>query len=164
MCNVFDGCKYIFDACSFMELEENHSLGIDFLPTLWDKIADKIEKGEIVTVSEVMYELQGDKPSDRKSINAYDWVKSKNCSVIPLTKEIQEKAKEVLRKEPKLLELKQGKSSADVFLVATAWLLDKTIVTQERSFAENKIPRICERLGVKVLDIKSMCKREGIAI
>ena len=77
---------------------------------------------------------------------------------VPLTKEIQEKVFEVLKRYPTLIKMKStSNSNGDPFLIATAIVNDGCIVTNERSGDEKTgdyhIPNVCKGFGIAYMNL-----------
>lgn len=113
---------------------------------VWEKIDELIKEGRLVSSKEVKEELKDD---DLK-----EWAQLHKDIFVPLSKEIQEQTTNILKKFPNMIKISsKGNSNADPFLVATAIILNGTVVTDE-NFNQDKIPFVCKELNVPCLSFK----------
>jgi hypothetical protein len=84
---------------------------------------------------------------------------------LPLTEDIQQKAKEILVTHPTLVDIKRRKSGADLFLIAAAIVRGGIVVTQEKLRGGSpkvvKIPHVCEAYGVRCIPLLALLQQEG---
>ena len=59
-----------------------------------------------------------------------------------------------------MVDFKGNKSSGDAFLIATAMKYGLVVISEENKDKPNKIPKVCEQMGVKCIDILGLCKEE----
>jgi quinolinate synthase len=120
--------------------------------SLWKNIDELIRKQIIVISSEIMEEV------DDKDVQ--DSLKQQNCRVIDVDEEVQAKVAKVVTARPGLVDFKQNKSSGDAFLIATAMKYGLIVITEENPDKQFKIPKVCQCLGVKCIDILGLCELE----
>lgn len=141
---------YVIDACALIDAAQNYNMSKKAFSHIWDALDEMIQKGELISSSEIMEEL--------KDEGLLTWAKQRKESFIPLTREIQEKTIEILVQFPTLIKIRStGNSNADPFLIATAIIKDGIIVTNEKS-GDNKtkdirIPNVCQSLGISYMNL-----------
>lgn len=141
---------YVIDACALINAAHNYNMTKKSFAHIWEALDEMIKRGELISSIEIMEELKDDE--------LCSWAKQRKDCFIPLTKEIQEKAIEVLKKYPTLIKIRStGNSNADPFLIATAALKDGIIVTDEK-FGDSKnknykIPNVCEELDIPFMTL-----------
>lgn len=152
--------KYVIDTCSFTALRRIYPL--DVFPGAWQAVTQLAECGVIISSSEVLIELQ-----EQEDI-VTDWAKNHRTVFIPLRREIQLKAAEILSRFPNLLDLNNMKSNADAFVIATAIIHDCTVVTEEDPTGNGaklvKIPNVCNILGVKYMKLLDLFRAEQVRL
>ena len=81
----------------------------------------------------------------------------------PTSRAVLVRAREVLSRHPGLTKPGTGRNRADPFVIATAWELGMTVVTEERggSEAKPKIPSVCRSLDIDCFSVVDLIRREG---
>ena len=80
---------YVIDACALIDAAKHYKMSKATFSPIWDAIDEMIEKGELITSSEIHDELKDD--------DLIEWAKKHKEMFIPLTQEIQIRAKEILK-------------------------------------------------------------------
>jgi hypothetical protein len=147
--------NYVIDTCALIDASNQYNISKKSFAFIWEKFDDLIEGGELISSEVVKDELTSKDLEDLQK-----WAKKHKTFFYPLTKEIQEKTKEVLAKYPSMIGIKgTGNSNADPFLIATALSFHGTIVTQEKRAKESakvcKIPNACDGLGIPYMDLQT---------
>lgn len=152
--------KYVIDTCSFTALRRVYPL--DVFPGAWEAITQMAELGLIISSNEVYIELQ-----EQEDI-VTEWAKNHRDIFVPLKKEIQIKASEILDQFPNLLDLNNMKSNADAFVIATAILHNCTVVTEEDPTGNGaklvKIPNVCGSFAIKYIKLLDLLRMEQIRL
>lgn len=131
-------------------------------PSLWQRFDAMAEVGNLVSVSEVAKELDGQE--DRLS----QWVKdNKEFFHSPTTPEMTFVAKifevphfqGLIRQQERL----QGKPVADPFVIAKAAKIEGGCVITSEKYKENapRIPNVCKHFGVPYLDLEAFMTHEN---
>jgi hypothetical protein len=134
--------KYVFDTGPFILLKHYPE---KTFKSFWDNLNTLLEEGQVMSVSEVLRELEPDV--------VYGWAtKQKELFPKPDVEE-QSLVIEILKKHPELVKQKNllsGKPVADPFVIAKAKLLNASVVTVE-SYKPNahNIPNICDEMGIR---------------
>ncbi len=141
---------YVIDACALIDAAQHYNMTKKSFTHIWNALENLIDDGQLISSTEVMDELKDD---DLKK-----WAMSHKDCFIPLTKDIQEKTKEVLMQFPNLIKMRStSNSNADPFLIATALINDGSIVTNEKLGDEktndHKIPNVCRTLKIPCMDL-----------
>ena len=135
---------YVIDACALINLAHRYNLNKKAFSHIWGTLEDKIESGELISSREIYDELKDD---DLK-----EWAYKHKDAFLPLTREIQEKTKEILKKYPAIIKMRSSRNSnADPFLIATAAIYDGVVVTDEGT-KQNGIPSVCQRMGIEYIN------------
>lgn len=148
---------YVVDTCSFTTLQRVYA--IDVFPSVWTKVEELISGEQLVSVEEVYHEIC------RQDDDLSKWAKTKEEIFLPLSDEIQDKAKEIVNTYIKIVDFKNNKSGADPFVIAQAILLGGTVVTEEKRSGgpeKMKIPDVCDALKLPYMNFLNMMKTEGI--
>ena len=115
---------YCVDTSGWLDGWERH-YPPDVFPTLWTRIEGLVDAGEILSSEEVYVELQ------KKADELHDWVKDHKRMLVPLSEEIQQRAAELLRDYPRLVDTLRRRSKADPFVIATAMERGAVVVSGE---------------------------------
>lgn len=153
---------YAFDTSSFRVLGNYYP---DRFPSFWEMFNQLAGMGRIVSVREVLNEL--DLQNTRDHLD--EWVKeNKGVFSAPsaietefVSRIFQERHFRQLVSTENLL---KGRPVADPFLVATAKTWNACVVTEE-SMRKNaaKIPNVCEHFGIEWTNVEGFMEREGWA-
>lgn len=136
---------YVIDACSLIEAAHRYNMSKKTFFYIWDILGKEIEKGCLISSSEIFDEL--------KDKDLANWAKKNKQAFVPLSQEIQQKTKEILEKYPAIIKMKSSKNSnGDPFLIATAMVHNGIVVTNEGTKA-NGIPAVCQGLGVEYMNL-----------
>ena len=137
--------KYIIDACSLIEAAHRYNMSKRSFEYIWKTLDNEVDNGNLVSSIEIYDELK-----DEDLVN---WARQHKQAFLPLTKEIQEKTVEILRRFPGLIKMRSSKNSnGDPFLIATAMILGGIVVTDEGT-KHNGIPDVCQRLGIEYINL-----------
>jgi hypothetical protein len=144
---------YIFDTCSIRGLQHIHP---DNFPSLWHDMELLVIFGTVVSVREVYKELEIQGIPDFLK----DWA-SDNRKMFhsPTEEEAQFLLKMLSKKRFKSILSKkavlESRPFADPFLIAKAYCIKGTIVTEESNRPNSvKIPTICEYYGIDCINLK----------
>lgn len=152
--------KYAVDTCSFTILKRVYPL--DVAPGAWDAISEMADSGIIISSQEIYLELEA------QDDGVFEWARNHQHVFLPLEDAIQTKAIEILRDFPNILDLRQLKSSADPFLIATAIVKSCSVVTEEQPTGPGskivKIPNVCRSLNIKCMSLLELMRAEGIRL
>jgi len=152
-----EGALYMIDTCSFTELRRVYPR--KNFPPVWELIEDLVVQGRFLSVDDVFLEL------DAQDDEVAAWARAHRDVFLPLTEEIQQKAREILRSHQTLVDLKKRKSSADPFLIAAVLLRGATVVTQEKRSGGPpavKIPDVCATYEARCIPLLMMLQAENL--
>ena len=152
--------KYVLDSSFFVIIRGYYP---DTFPTFWEKMDEMAEKGRIISVDEVYAEVKNYKGKQHK---LSEWVKNHKRIFTPPTDEEQYKIKEIFKIQgfEDLVSKKhliRGTPCADPFLIARAFVINGTVVTQERPAKKDKkgnvngsikIPNVCEHFKIPCIN------------
>ena len=137
--------KYVIDACALIDAAKNYNMSKKTFSNVWETLDKMVEDGHLISSAEILDELKDD--------DIENWGKQHKEAFLPLSREIQEKATEILKKYPNMIKIAtKASSNGDPFLIATALVEGGVVVTNEKR-GENKIPNICEKMGVEHIDL-----------
>lgn len=137
--------KYVIDACALIDAAHRYNMSKRAFTYIWNSFNDEITNGRLFSSIEIFEEL--------KDEDLAAWAKHHKQAFLPLTKDIQEKTKEILEKYPNIIKLRSKKNSnGDPFLIATAMVVGGIVVTNEGT-KSNGIPTVCQGLGVKYINL-----------
>ena len=145
-------CKYSFDTSAFIDGWERY-YPPDIMPDLWEDLSSMIENGTIIITERVYEELQ------RHDNELSDWIALNKVCIVKLDENQISKAKELLGKYPKLVDVKKL-LHADTWVVTLAITENCKVVTGERSnhLQQGKAPPV----DGKVKKIPDVCHLEKI--
>jgi hypothetical protein len=155
-----NGSKYTIDTCSFTAL--NRVYPFDVVPGAWDALGEMADSGIINSSYEILLELEV------QDDGVFEWARNHKQIFLPLESDIQNKATEILRNYPNILDIKQSKSSADPFLIATAIVTSCKVVTEEKPTGlgskKIKIPDVCRQINLECISLLDMMRAEGVKL
>jgi len=140
---------YCIDASSLMELD---SYPPDIFPKLWEDLDALVKQGLLTSPLEIYNEI-----GRRYTGPVQIWTKKHKTMFLDIDGDQYKEAMALGRKFQGLVDYNKPKDDADPFLIALAkcrgyW----TVVTQEKH-NDNKfkphIPDICEKIGIKCIDL-----------
>lgn len=151
---------YVFDTSAFITLKNFYP---STFPSLWTGLDKLIAAGQLVSVREVLNEL--DDYNDADFIQ--NWAKqNKKIFAVPSGQE-QGLVQQILAVPhfQALIGSKailKGTPVADPFVIAAAWAKDGTVVTQEHLKPNAaKIPNVCAHFKVKCIDLETFMSNQG---
>src|SRR5947208_17061116 len=97
----------------------------DVFRSLWDRIEELVDAGEIIASEEVYVELA------KKDDDLHDWIQARKSMLVPPDEAIQERVAEILGKYPRLADTLKGRSQAHPFVIAPTVDLGSGGVTGE---------------------------------
>lgn len=146
---------YLLDANTYIQAK-NYHYQMGFCPAYWDFLHQQFETGMLASVSQVYDELRG------QNDELATWAEAHKQHFHLLTsKELQAKfsliANHVMSLPNKAAaSVSTFLAGADPWLIAVASLTNETVVTHEKSVADNsrkiKIPNICRDFNVSCID------------
>lgn len=149
--------KYVFDSNIFMGLERLQP--IDVYPSVWNKIAELLESGLIISSQEVYEEIQAGDDYLSK------WAKERRNIFLPTDEEIQTTVRNILLKYRGLVEGGKKMNNADPFVIAIALLKGCTVVSNEAKTKNPDTPKItdvCEYLGINCINFVTFSREMKI--
>lgn len=131
---------------------------MDNFPKYWQLLEAAIDAGTVRAVDEVKRELE------RRDDAVTAWCRGKSALFVPLETDIQQAAREVLRRHPKLVGVGNGRNGADPFVIALASARGGTVVTQEQgtgSETRPRIPAVCKAMGINCINLLQFVEGMG---
>lgn len=141
--------KYCFDTSALLDAW-NRNYPPDVFPQLWATLEDSIKSGTVVAPEEVRLELS------KKDDALYKWAKTQRMLFVDLDDGQQHSVSAILSKFPRLVDTRRGRSGADPFVVALAYVNGAVVVTGENddgTLEKPKIPTVCTALGVRSITV-----------
>lgn len=126
-------------------------------PKFWLLLEQAISEGKIIAPEAVLDE------TEPKSAELHAWLKQRSAMFAPLEEAIQKQAKVILAKHPRLVAEKKQRFAADTFVIATAVVQGRTLVTEERptgSLKRPNIPDVCGDFGVQYINLLQLIRAE----
>ena len=152
---------YVFDTNSFIVL--SHYYKDQFL-SLWKQIDSLVEAGEIISVKEVLREIE----SYSGESDLTNWVKKNKNIFKAMSEEESRIISEIFAKYPKFQNMitkkaqLKGTPVADPFIVVKAIHTRSTVVSQETFQKDGiKIPNLCKIQNVRCLKLKEFMKEQN---
>ncbi len=154
---------YVFDTSSIYVLKDYY---FETFRSFWDNFQEDIQDGKVVSVREVLKELD-----DRFNKVRYAWLWSwicENRQIFTIPDEAQTKfISEIFQVKhfQALIGLKQqlrGKAVADPFVIACAHVIKGCVVTEEIEKPNaSKIPNVCRHFGIDCINLESYLSRKN---
>jgi len=148
--------SYCFDTSSFVNPWAKWYPPNTF-PTIWQRLDQLIQSNKIISSDEVFRE------TEKQADDLHEWLKQRQQIFIPLDEDIQIATIEIQQQFPKLVDYNKQRSQADPFVIATAIVYRKTLVTEEipsQSVNKPKIPNVCQHFGLEYINFLELMKRE----
>ena len=130
----------------------------DNFPNFWINMDAAGQEGRLLIPHEVYRELES------KQDELLKWARDRQeWMLAPTNRAVMVRVREVLSRHPGLIKPGTGRNRADPFVIATAWELGMTVVTEERggSEAKPKIPSVCKALNIDCIYVVELIGREG---
>ncbi len=149
--------KYIIDTSAMLSQKLDEQYRRSVYRTLWQRIDEMVNSGEIITCSETAEEVQDE--------GIKTWMKTCGMQVLPIDDEIQENVREIVTSVNKeLVDFKSNKSSGDAFLIATAKKYGLIVITEEAQNSPKKIPFTCMKMGLKCVNMLGFLEENQMAL
>ena len=119
---------------------------------LWNAFDQLIDDGRLVATIEVYHELK------KKDDEIFEWAKVRKESMfLEIDDDVQGEVVRIMQTYPKLVDTGKGKSGGDPFVIAQALAGNPrlVVVTQEA-----RIPFVCDREGVRHIDLLTLIEEE----
>jgi hypothetical protein len=145
---------YSFDTIAFIESWHRRLPPATF-PTFWERLDVLINGRSVQAVDEVREEVA------RRDDELKQWLKTRSHLFVPLEPDIQQATRTVLERAERLVGAGSGRSAADPFVIALALARAGVVVTEEQRRGPNKIPAVCDGLGVRCLSTVEFIQEQG---
>ncbi len=152
--------KYCIDSCSLITLKNDYRKAV--FPNILSQFEELLKNRTIVSSFEVLEELKTNE-NDEVFILAK---KYEDCFISPRTA-IQTEVKRILRLYPNLIRIRERKSGADPWVIATANIYNLTVVTEEKhsgNLEYPKIPDVCKELNRKFIRLIDLFEEERLGL
>ncbi len=145
---------YILDTNSFRVLSNYYAAQF---PTFWKKFDVEVQAQRIISVREVLKELEAYKSNwiykKARSMQSAFLIPSGQQAAFVANLLSQKKYQAMVAKKNML----QGKPVADPFLVAAGFELGGSVVTEEKRKPNAvKIPNVCDDFSIRVVNVEEM--------
>jgi hypothetical protein len=126
-------------------------------PSFWERMEHLIADGRCVIAEEVQYEVEDD------ANDLISWVKKQHKFVVDYDRNQELVVKEIMRKYPRLINLKKNKGWADPFVIALAKVFGHTVITEEKRGVKDppRIPFVCQEYCIPCMNLAEMIEQEG---
>lgn len=128
----------------------------DIFPSFWDKVAEHITTGHLISVDEVWEEIK------RKDDELKGWVKNHKQMFAPLDTPTMLRVKEIMSDFPTIVQQGKDRNSGDVFVVAYAQTNSLTVVTEEKINKKNGIPQVCQHYKLEAIDTVALLRKLAV--
>jgi hypothetical protein len=143
-------------SCLIAAWEERYP--IDNFPNFWNLLDQAVQAGKIVAPLAVHDETA------KKSKDLHAWLADRDEMFLDLDEDTQREVKAILAKHPRLVAEKKQRFAADPFIIASAKILDLTIVTEERptgKLIRPNIPDVCGDYGLAYINLLQLIRAEA---
>lgn len=151
---------YVFDTSSLRELQHFYPA---IFQSIWPRLNDLVNAGDLVSTSEVYRELQ----AQNVSSDVLNWCSSnRQIFAVPTQQEQQfvttifavAHFQALISKQAQL----RGTPVADPFVIARAKCLGGTVVSEERAKPNAaKIPNVCQHFGIPCVNLEGFMSAQG---
>jgi hypothetical protein len=163
---------YIFDTSAFSALHRLHVQVIELPQQLWDRLAEMMKNGDIISHVFVYDEAVNEKAEHPDMLTT--WLIPKKGYFYKDTVEQAQIVAKIVEKFPKLVDPAREKEQADPWLIAQAVVMSRqaglfedieyVVVTQENKESSKKIPKACSHFGVDSINLKEFFDENGIKV
>jgi hypothetical protein len=136
--------SYSLDTSGFLDAWLRH-YPIDVFPTIWARLDNATSDGIVFASDEVLRELE------KKDDDAYGWMQARPQMIVPIDTEIENVVIDLMRRFPRLVDTKKGRSGGDPFVIAVAMVRGLTVITGENATGKldsPRIPDVCRELDI----------------
>ena len=133
----------------------------DVFPSIWEQMDGAAKNGTLLASDEVVRELE------RKEDGAHQWVKDRPLMIFALDPEIEQHVRDIMRRYPRLVDTKKGRSGGDPFVIALARAKNLTVITAEHATGKLDVPRIpdvCVDLGIRSIRMLDFFREQKWAL
>lgn len=149
---------YVFDSSSLSNILDHYYQ--DRFPSFWDKFNEIVIQGNLISVREVRNELTNKFDDDKIEFlmkhnkDFFSNPTNEELSFITQIYSVKHFQQNLERKK-----LWSGGFFADPFVIAKAWAIQGTVITEEH-FKENgaKIPNICDHFQIPCMKLEGFLK------
>jgi len=139
----------------------------DIFSSLWRNLESLINKGFLISPSEVLEELR------KKDDELLKWALVHKTMFKDLDADQLEKVRSILRRFPGLVDFQKATPDADPFIIAlaiceeqqrTLWDEHRIVISEEKpanSGARPKIPDVCKSYGVECISLTELFRKEN---
>jgi hypothetical protein len=146
-------CKYSFDANVLIDLCARYPS--DLFPDIWSKLDDMARAGRIVLAREVRREIT------TKADSAAAWVRKNDEFIGDSDDSATFSQAQATPQLSAVIETDGTHPAGDAFVISLAIRIGAVVVTDEtREKGSRKIPKLCDRLGVRCIDTVGLFRRE----
>ncbi len=117
-------------------------------PSLWTHLENILRSRRAFVTNQIYQEIM------RIDDDLNDWLKERKDCVTPDSDELQMQVKEIVNSYPRLVSVGSGRSSADPYLIAAAFLAKGVVVSDEspsNNINNPKIPDVCKDLDIECI-------------
>ena len=154
--------QYVMDTSSIILLSYYYP---ELIPSFWKRFDRCVEQGEVVSVSEVRGEFHP-QAADGEWLN--QWVQKHSHMFLDLGREEAKATLEVFNRPyfNGLISERAGMQKnpvADPFVIAKAWHLNGTVITEElhKEKSSVKMPTVCKELGIRCMKFRGFLQEKG---
>jgi Domain of unknown function (DUF4411) len=136
---------YSVDTSAFLDAWVRY-YPLDVFPGMWQQMDRAAKNGTLLASDEVLRELE------KKDDGAHEWVKTRPEMLVKLDMEIEVHVSDIMRRYPRLVDTKKGRSVGDPFVIAVAQARKLTVITGENATGKVEVPRtpdVCADLGIR---------------
>ena len=148
---------YSIDTSAFLDAWVRY-YPVDVFPTIWQQMDKAARNGTLVASDEVLRELE------RKDDGAHEWMKARPEMNVALDPDIERLMRDIMRRYPRLVDTKKGRSGGDPFVIAVAQHRKQTVITAENPTGRLGVPRIpdvCGDLGIPCIGMLKFFREQG---
>jgi len=128
----------------------------DVFPTLWTKIEEHVNQGDLISSEEVYREIK------KKDDDLHKWIhkiQAQKSMLVATEERIQLRVGSLLGTYPRLVDTLKNRSQADPFVIATAMERQAVVVTGEKGGTTKlRIPDVCKVEGVRCITFLDMIR------
>lgn len=153
---------YCFDTSAFME-PWNRWYPQDVFPSLWDGLAEHIQREDIISPLEVKREVQG------KNDTLYRWLREHRTLFREETDDVLQFMQEEIFGIERFRRITEaGRNGADPLVISMAMITSRAVVTNETRVGPEsgkvKIPTICDHFGIRCIRPLEYYRETGIRL
>lgn len=166
--DLFSIHVYVIDTSAFINLQDKFEYNNPVFKAIWEEIEELVLRDNFITIDFVEKEIVDDYLGKKDFL--IKWIKrfkGRRKFVKKVDEAVINEAIPIINAEYysgflKKEKLEKGKDEADPYLIAFCKLNGYTLVSDEKNYVSNKIPKVAEKNGVRCISLYQFFEERGL--